>query len=194
MKTTTTSAKPQYRQLPVQLTQEERMARAMTAAEKQGRYGEVEEHKKSVSSECGRELKELRSEIEDLQRAVRTGTERQDVQIETRRNEERRTVETVRLDTAEIVDTRPMTIEERQGKLFGIDGGKKDSKAAKPGSKGAGPTAAANDAKDAKGGDAKSAKPSTRRTVAAGARSTKSGRRPEKPGKPGKPGDTKPSA
>ena len=125
-KTMSPSAKPAYRQLPVELTPTERMARAMTAAERQSEYCELESQKKATTSTLGRQLKEIRSEIEDLQRAVRSGKETQSVQVETLRNEARRTVETLRLDTGEVVDTRPMTVEERQGKLFGIDGGKVD--------------------------------------------------------------------
>jgi len=108
---------PNYRKLPVKLTEKERMARAMTAAEKQSKYSLVEEQKKASSSELGRKLKDLRREIEDLQDAVRTGSEQQNVQIVHRRNESRCTIETVRLDTAEVIESRPMTIEERQRDL-----------------------------------------------------------------------------
>lgn len=118
------SQTPKYRSLPVQLTETERMARAMSAAESQSEYCEVEARKKDATSTLGRKLKDIRANIEKLQEAVRTSTEHQQVQIETKRNEERRTIETVRLDTGEVVDTRPMTLEERQGKLFGIPGGK----------------------------------------------------------------------
>ncbi len=110
-------SQPQFRQLPVKLTDEERMTRATTAAEKQREIGQIETQKKEVSSELGRKLKDLRKEIETIQRAVLTGSEHQKVQVEERRNEERRTIETVRLDTVEVIDTRPMTFEERQGKL-----------------------------------------------------------------------------
>lgn len=122
------SPTPRYRQLPVKLTEKERMARAMSAAELQSDYNEIEERKKETTRSLGQQLKDLRKDIEKLQRAVRTGSEHQDVQIETRRNEDRRTIETVRLDTGEIIDSRPMTVEERQGKLFGIDGGKAEKK------------------------------------------------------------------
>ncbi len=121
---------PKYRQLPVKLTDAERMARALRAAELQAEYNLVELRKKETARELGLELKRLRERIEEAQQAVRTGEEPQSVQIEHRRNEERRTIETVRLDTGEIIDTRPMTAEERQGKLFAISGGKtKDERA-----------------------------------------------------------------
>lgn len=118
------SITPHYRQLPVQLTNDERMARAMTAAQLQAEYGEVESRKKDTTRELGQRLKALRTDVEKALIAARTGKETQSVQIEDRRNEERRTIETVRLDTGEVIDSRPMTIEERQGKLFGIEGGK----------------------------------------------------------------------
>ena len=133
MATTTPSQAPKYRTLPVDLTDTERMARAMRAAEKQAEFSEIEERKKSTASELGAQVKQLRADIEDLQLAVRTGRENQKVQIETRRNESRRTIETLRLDTFEIIDSRPMTVEERQGSLFVVEGGRSD--AAKSGEK-----------------------------------------------------------
>ncbi len=122
-------ALPSYRSLPVKLTEAERMARFTTAAEKEAAYRAFEDQKKATTRDLGQQMKALRVEIKDLLTAGREGSENQQVQIDHRRNEERRTIETVRLDTKEIIDSRPMTVEERQGKLFSIDGGKaKDAK------------------------------------------------------------------
>lgn len=117
-------ATPNYRTLPVKLTPDEVRVRATQAAEKQEEYCDVERRKKDLTRDLGQQLKTKRSEIETLLRAVRTGKEDQLVQVTTRRNEDRRTIETLRMDTGEIIDSRAMTVEERQGKLFGIDGGK----------------------------------------------------------------------
>lgn len=119
------SQKPEYRKLPVTLTEEERLARGMRAAELGAEYAEVEEAKKAAARDLGQKLKTLRAEMDELHEAVRTGREQQDVQVDHHRNEERKSIETIRLDTGEIIDSRPMTVEERQGSLFAIPGGRR---------------------------------------------------------------------
>lgn len=122
------TVKPEYRQLPVKLTEEERLARATKAGELSKKYRETESQKKATTSALGAQLKELRAEMEISLDASRTGIETQLVQVEKRRNEQRCTIELVRLDTKEVVETRSMTVEERQGKLALIEGGKTDAK------------------------------------------------------------------
>lgn len=119
-----TTSKPRYERLSVKLTDEERMTRALKAAELSAKYDETEDKKKDVTATLAAEMKTLREEMAGLQRAVRSGTEVQPVQVEERRNEARRTIELYRLDTEELVHSRPMTVEERQGKLFAIEGGR----------------------------------------------------------------------
>lgn len=96
------SIKPEYRQLPVKLTDEERLVRASEAALCMEKYTETEEKKKAQTKQLGDEMKEVRTKMETRQRAVRTGLEIQPVQVETVRNEGAMTVELVRIDTGEI--------------------------------------------------------------------------------------------
>jgi hypothetical protein len=118
------TSKPTYKQLPVQLTEAEKLERASKAAGISKKYCEVEAVKKERTSELGRELKTLRAEKEQLLEAVRTGIEIQHVEIEERRNDTAATIDTYRLDTGEKIFSRPQTPDERQGKLFGLPGGK----------------------------------------------------------------------
>lgn len=109
---------PDYRQLPVILTPDERLARGTQAAQLVEEIEAVEAEKKEITTELGRRLKRLRREVSTLSQAVRTGKEYQPVEVVQKANPERMTVETMRLDTYEVIDSRPMTVAERQGGLF----------------------------------------------------------------------------
>jgi hypothetical protein len=109
---------PYFRSLPVKLTEDERLARAKDAAAKVAEYAAIETQKKALTSELTAKMKELRSETETLSQAVSSGIEYQPVEVVQHRNEERSLIETVRLDTSEIIDSRPMTVAERQAELF----------------------------------------------------------------------------
>lgn len=109
---------PHYRTLPVKLTEDERLARAKDAAAKVAEYAAIESQKKALTSELTAKMKELRSETQILSRAVQSGIEHQPVEVVERRNEDRYTIELVRMDTMEVVESRAMTPAERQAELF----------------------------------------------------------------------------
>lgn len=110
-----------FRRLPVKLTEEDRLARAKDAAAKSAEYRELEADKKAATRDYSDRMKTLRVEWDALSDSVRTGIEHQPVEIVERRNEERGLIETVRVDTYEVIESRAMTVTERQVEMFGAD-------------------------------------------------------------------------
>lgn len=64
----------------------------------------------------------LDHEIGILLRDVRNKTESREVQVEVRRNDAERCMESFRLDTGELIGRRAMTLAELQGTLFDLSG------------------------------------------------------------------------
>lgn len=106
------------RTLPVQLTQYELVAKAKELSTKWDEARDAESRKKIAAAECKAELDRLSSEISELAGMLRTGKEPREVEIREVRDEASRTIDTMRLDTGEIVSSRAMTIHELQRPLF----------------------------------------------------------------------------
>jgi hypothetical protein len=67
-------------------------------------------HKASVA--------EFDSAIKTMRDSVRTNSEDRPIECEERHDERRGQIDIVRTDTLETIESRPMTVEERQGTLF----------------------------------------------------------------------------
>lgn len=78
------------------------------------RYDAVEAKKKEVTSTFSTEMKQLRSEMSKLAREVDTGVEEKPVLCEERPVYPQNAMQTVRLDTNEIVSERALKSEELQ--------------------------------------------------------------------------------
>lgn len=109
---------PETRTLPVRLTDGELLAKSKELAAKITELDEVEDRKKSAVAQCKVKSDELDLDIHKIARILRTGREDREVEVSEIRNDPARTIEVVRLDTGEIVESRPMTIHELQKPLF----------------------------------------------------------------------------
>ena len=87
-----------------------------------GELERVESEKKAANTDFNGSIKLHKRRIRELYGAIVSGVETQTVQVFDRTDERRGCVEVVRVDTNEVLDTRPLTNEERQGDLFGEDG------------------------------------------------------------------------
>lgn len=110
------------REVVFKLTEEEVYERGQMLA---AREQDLEKNKldaKESQSRFGKEKKKIEDGIRNLAAAVRTKQEKRPVSCEDRANPRLFRIETVRLDTGEVLDVRPMNDEEladaQQGTLF----------------------------------------------------------------------------
>jgi len=106
----------------------ERLPCTLSSSEKARKSDELAReiaHRKALETEKGLvargladKLKESGRRIDDLAEEVRTGVELRDVKCSTVKDFEHNVVHTRRLDTKEIVSSRPMQAGERQADLF----------------------------------------------------------------------------
>ncbi len=114
----------EYRQLRCVMTDAEMSLKASELAKQLGIKADIEAAKKAAAESAKSQLSLVDGQIGILAYDVRTKAESRPVQIEDRRNDADMMIETYRLDTGERIDARPMTIDERQPKLFDVGGGK----------------------------------------------------------------------
>lgn len=108
--------------LGCELTREEQLGKGSEMAELIKQHGEVETEAKSVADGFKRQIKDLDRKITDRAEEVRTGVERRLVPCTERGRWRDNLVDVVRLDTGEVVRSRPMTESERQQALpFGAE-------------------------------------------------------------------------
>lgn len=99
--------------LPCNLNDGERVERARASTELLAEYSSKEAHAKSAAATARAELKTLRTSLEEAARAAREGWEYQEVEvIERPSGGLRRMMDTVRMDTGEVIRSRAMTEEE----------------------------------------------------------------------------------
>lgn len=107
--------------LACKLSHDERIERVQQLADRLIEQGHVEAEKKQAIEDFKAKLKAIDSRVGELIEAVKTGIEYRPVQVEERADSGRRVVETVRLDTGDVVSTRTMDDEDRQVSLPGTE-------------------------------------------------------------------------
>ena len=100
-----------------ELSQTERYKRARELADVMGEIESVQEQAKSDAQRHKSKVEELNSRARKLRGAIQSGEEWSDVQCREEPEERLGRVKIVRLDTDEVVDYRPMSLEERQVSL-----------------------------------------------------------------------------
>lgn len=96
------------------LSEAEVRDRADQAARAFGEAAESEDELTGIATEMRGQIKRLRAQVGELLRAVREAAEYRPVDCVERRNESEAKVEVIRVDTGEIVRSRPFTPDERQ--------------------------------------------------------------------------------
>jgi hypothetical protein len=108
--------------LPCELTREETLAKGAEMALMIKQHGEVELEAKETADTFKKQFKRLDRTISERAEEVRTGVEHRLVPCTERGRYRENMVDVVRLDTGEIVRSRPMTESEKQQALpFGAE-------------------------------------------------------------------------
>lgn len=129
-------SKMETRSLPVKLSVDEYTARADELARQIGKFDEVESLRKSNQSDFKSQLELIEGKIKALSRVVRDRTEYREIRVFDQRNDVALTMDVIRDDTGEVVESRPLTKEELQPNLFKIEGAKKKAKGSGEGGEG----------------------------------------------------------
>lgn len=103
--------------LPVELSDDELKVKASELTTALRKKNSIEADKKAVMAEFKNKIEDVAVEIADLTTIVHEKKERRPVKCYIKFNYERSIVETVRSDYGEVVESRSMTIAERQQKL-----------------------------------------------------------------------------
>lgn len=115
---------PEFRTLPCPLSDAEVAERAHTMAKLVAEEQAVEVQKKAAADEFKERLEHIGGNIRRLARQVRERSEDRAIEVDFQHDDVRFAVDTIRLDTGEIIGSRPMTEDEKkeaiQGRLPGI--------------------------------------------------------------------------
>jgi hypothetical protein len=106
------------RKLSVKLTEDETRAKGLELAAEVANLEDSKDSLKSVSKSMKDQIEIIERKISILVQIVKTGKEDRDVECIEIRNETLMTMETYRTDLHELVETRPMTVNERQLTMF----------------------------------------------------------------------------
>ena len=109
------------RTLPVYLTEEDRLASSKKLAETLWERDNAQDEAKEAAAASRDKVKALSEIISELQTVVRSGVQHRFVDCEDRKNLPAGTIETYRLDTGEMVESRPMSSLEKQVDMFPQD-------------------------------------------------------------------------
>lgn len=107
--------------LPVKLTESEVAVRADELAERVKAFADEKEGAKEMAAAAKERLATIEGEVRRLASVVRNKTEHRPVECREIRNEERRTMDLVRVDTGETVRYRAMTMHELTRPLFPVE-------------------------------------------------------------------------
>ena len=106
--------------LACKLTEAEVLQYGRDMAQEHAEYNRVEGEMKSVQKEYKAKLEEKQANIDKLSGRVHSGIEARDVACTETKNWIAGTVYTVRLDTMEVIEDRPMREDEKQMEIGGI--------------------------------------------------------------------------
>ena len=106
------------RVLPVELTREERHERSMELAEKIAEARQLESQKKERAAIFKSHEEKLKTRCDLLSEAIKSGREGREVECLWSRNDTYQRMELARLDTGEIIESRPLTAAEKQVAMF----------------------------------------------------------------------------
>jgi hypothetical protein len=106
------------KRLPVQLTEEDLRDRGDALAASVQQTAALTEEKKAQDAEINGKIKLSKEITRKLAGILASKTEEREVECDVTKDYKGNTVTTSRSDTGEVVDTRPMTPDERQEELY----------------------------------------------------------------------------
>ncbi|NIO76302.1 MAG: hypothetical protein GTN69_10570 [Armatimonadetes bacterium] len=110
------------RVLPVALTDEEIQARGLELAAKMNELDKIDLTVQAAKDKAKEDRKPIDKRIAELRRQLTAKAEDRQVQCEEVKDYGTKRAQTVRLDTAEVIDDRPLTSDELQGELHLLPG------------------------------------------------------------------------
>lgn len=113
--------------LPCALNPDEVRRKGEELAQARKQYIETSEAAKAAAAGFKDKLKALDKDIDELAEQIRSRRETRPVEVIERRDPELAMIETVRVDTGEVVRARAMTLNERQVHLFDVNAAGDDS-------------------------------------------------------------------
>ena len=122
----------EIRLLPVELTEEEHRDRGKALGAALEAQTELEVELKDFSEDQKSKIKEQQKRARALSRVVVSGQENREVECVWTPDHTSGLMVLWRLDTGVQVDSRPLTLAEKQRNLFPIDGGRRDEANAEP--------------------------------------------------------------
>jgi hypothetical protein len=111
--------------LPVRLTTDELLLRSDELAKTIRERDEAERNMKAAQATAKRKIDTLELDIARLAEIVRDRQENRPVEVHEIKNWDRLTMDTIRLDTGEIVGSRSMSPSERNASLFPVESPRK---------------------------------------------------------------------
>lgn len=121
----------EFRLLPVSLNKKEIESYALKLAEVCAHRTQVEDERKKAMGDFNQQIKADNETIKNLVEAIQNGYEEKDIECDYKKNPEAGTMETIRLDTREVIDTRPLEANELNEEMDFGDGDNKEKKDAK---------------------------------------------------------------
>jgi hypothetical protein len=108
----------QTRSLPVKLTDDELLIRGSELSASVQKLADLERDKKAVDAQLKKDIDEADSESQRLAKIARNKEEYREVEVMDIKNMERLTMDTVRLDTRQVIAYRDLQGHERNLSLF----------------------------------------------------------------------------
>jgi hypothetical protein len=102
------------RRLPCKLTDQERQFKGDQLVQKMHAMEEAEDLFEVIRDSHKTRIKEFEKEISVLSRVIRERSEERDVEVTEDKDYESKTAKTIRLDTGDVVDSRPLSPQELQ--------------------------------------------------------------------------------
>jgi len=109
------------RNLPVQLSKDEIRLRGEELARKHAEYDDVESARKASQQESKGKLERIEAESRELANTIRTGREYREIEVREVKNVDNLSMDLVRVDTGEIIESRPLRADELQVGLFDLN-------------------------------------------------------------------------
>lgn len=104
--------------LPVQLTDEERLEFANTLAKANQAVEHAIDEKKYLNSQAGSRVKQAEAHRDEITNIVSSGKEWREVIVHRKFDYEKGILTETRIDTGEVIASRPLTDAEKQGNLL----------------------------------------------------------------------------
>lgn len=107
----------EVRDLPCQMSEQERLLKSMALAQKLDELDRVQLEKKAANDAFKERLNACHDAVSSLSREVRTGMEERPIECTENARYDDMMVDLIRMDTGEVVSSRPMHPSERQQAL-----------------------------------------------------------------------------